>query len=146
MQIPQSSFHLALDLAIHLNWSAHTAIFTQEWQRRLQTTEVSGAQVEEHVVEAASIVLSTIEHLDDYTAHVLTDLYRLIGQLPAPTDKFLVGPLELRVEERQFAVSRQGGSEQVVVTYCLKIERYRYEVRQMLEEPLATSFVLNSSL
>ncbi len=73
------------------------------------------------------MVLSTIEQLDDRTAQVLTDLYRLSGQVPAPMDKFLVGPLELRVEERQFAVSHQGSNEQVVITYCLDIVRYRYE-------------------
>lgn len=82
------------------------------------------------MVEAASMVLSTIEQLDDYTAQALTDLYRLSGQLPAPTDKFLIGPLELRVEERQFAVSRQGGSEQVEITYYFDIMRYRYETAQ----------------
>jgi hypothetical protein len=82
------------------------------------------------MVEAASMVLATVEYLDEYATQVLTDLYRLSGQLPAPTDKFLVGPLELRVEERQFAVSRQEGGEQVAVTYCLDIIRYRYEAVQ----------------
>jgi hypothetical protein len=121
MPTPQAAFYLAPDLAIHLNWSAHTASFTQEWRHRLQVAEVSGAQAEEHVIEATSMVLSTVEQLDERTAQVLTDLYRLSGQLPAPTDKILVGPLELRVEGRQFEVGRSGGIEQVAVTYCLDI-------------------------
>ncbi|MGI4759823.1 MAG: hypothetical protein ACRYF0_03890 [Janthinobacterium lividum] len=146
MPTTQAAFYLAPDLAIHLIWSAHIASFTQEWRHRLQVAEVSCTQAEEHMIEAASMVLSTVEQLDERTAQVLTDLYRLSGQLPAPTDKLLVGPLELRVEERQFATSRQGGSEQVAVTYYLKIERYRYEVRRMLEEQLATSFAFNPSL
>lgn len=78
------------------------------------------------------MVLSTIEHLDDYTAQVLTDLYRLSGQLPALGDRLLVGVLVLRVEERQFAVNRQADTEQVAVTYCIDIVRYRYEAAQLV--------------
>lgn len=130
MPTPQAAFYLAPALAIHLNWSASTATFTQEWLHRLQVAEVSSVQAEEYVAEAASIVLSAVEHLDEYTAQVLTDLYNLSGLLPAPKDKLLVGPLELRVEERQFAVSSHGGSEHVAITYYLKIERYRYEAVQ----------------
>jgi len=72
------------------------------------------------------MVLSTIEHLDDYTDQVLTDLYRLSGQLPAPGDRLIVGPLVLRVEERQFSVSYSGGVEQGEVHYSLCVEKYRY--------------------
>jgi len=130
MPTPQTAFYLAPDLAIHLKWSAGVATFAQEWQRRLQAAEVSGAQTGEHLVEAASLVLSTVEHLDEYTARALADIHRFSGQLPAPMDKLLVGPLELRVEERQFAVGRQGGSEQVTVNYCFDIVRYRYEAME----------------
>lgn len=141
MPTPQASFYLAPDLAIHLNWSAHTAAFTQEWRHRLQVAEVSGTQAEEHVIEAASMVLATVEHLDDLTTQVLTDLYHLSGQLPAPKDKLLIGPLELRVEKRQFVVSHQEGIEQVAITYCIDIVRYRYEAAQLVSLP-AISFPL----
>lgn len=76
------------------------------------------------------MVLNTVEHLDDYTTQVLNDLYRLSGQLPAPTDKLIVGPLELRVDERQFAMNYQGDTEQVDITYYFDTVRYRYETAQ----------------
>lgn len=140
------SFQLTLDTTISLHWSARTATFAQEWQHRLQTTEVSGVQAEEHVIEAASMVLSAVEQLDDHTAQVLTALYRLNGQLPAPTDKLLVGLLELRVDERQFEVSSQGDNEQVVITYRLDIVRYRYGSQQAeVSKSLPVSHALQSS-
>lgn len=87
------------------------------------------------MVEAAPMVLNTIEHLDDYTTQVLNGLYRLSGQLPAPTDKLLVGPLELRVDERQFAMSYQGSNKQLDITYYFDIVRYRYETAQPMSLP-----------
>lgn len=121
-----SPFQPGPDLAVRLSWAAPTTAFVQDWQHRLQTAEVSGVQAGEHIVEAALMVLGTIEQLDSCTAQVLTDLYRLSGQLPALGDRLLVGPLELRVEERQFSVNRPGGIEQVQVRYCLCVEKYRY--------------------
>jgi len=126
----KTRYQLALNLELLLHWAAGTPAFVKEWQLRFQAAEQAATQVEEHIAEAASVVLGTIEQLDDRTAQVLTDLYRLSGQLPAPMDKFLVGPLELRVEERQFAVGRRGGAEQVAITYHLNIVQYRYEVAQ----------------
>jgi hypothetical protein len=140
----KTPYQLAPNLELFLHWAAGTPSFAKEWQLRFQAAEQAAKQVEEHIADAASVVLGTIERLDDRTAQVLTDLYCLSGQLPALMDKFLVGPLELRVEERQFAVGRRGGAEQVAVTYHLKIERYRYETRQQPEESLETPFTLNS--
>ena len=142
----KTRYQLAPNLELFLHWAAGTPAFAKEWQLCFQAAEQAATQVEEHIAEAVSVVLGTIEQLDDRTAQVLTDLYRLSGQLPAPIDKFLVGPLELRVEERQFAVGRRGGAEQVTVTYHLKIERYRYKTRQLPEESLATPFALSSLL
>jgi hypothetical protein len=140
-----TTFKLAPDLTIYLNWSASTAAFVQEWQHRLQLAEAQGGQVEEHLAEAASMVLSTVEQLHNYSAQVLADLYRVSGQLPALGDKLLIGPLELRIEERQFEVSHSGGIEQVAITYCFSIERYRYEAAQHV--PLAAAgFSLTSQL
>ena len=82
-------------------------------------------------MEAASMVLSTVEQLDERTTQVLTDLYRLSGQLLAPTDKILFGPLELRVEGRRFEVGNSGGIEQAAVAYCLNIVRCCYETVQL---------------
>ena len=140
----KTRYQLALNLELLLHWAAGTPAFVKEWQLRFQAAEQAATQVLEHIAEAASVVLGTIEQLDDRTVQVLTDLYRLSGQLPAPMDNFLVGPLELRVEGRQFAVGRRGGAEQMAVTYHLKIERYRYETRQQLEESLETPFTLTS--
>ena len=128
----QAVFPLTPNLTLTLGWAARTPAFVQEWQNRLQAAEQVSDQIGEHVVEATSMVLSTVEHLDERTAQVLTDLYRLSGQLPAPTDKLLVGPLELRVEERQFVVSHQKGIKQVAITYCIDIVRYRYEAAQLV--------------
>lgn len=72
------------------------------------------------------MVLGTIEQLNSCTAQVLANLYRLSRQLPALGDRLLVGPLELRVEGRQFLVSHPGGVEQVQARYSLCVERYRY--------------------
>lgn len=130
MPTPQTALYLAPDLAINLKWSAGVATFTQERQHRIQVAEVSGAQAKEHMMESASMVLGAVEQLSERTAQILTDLYRFRGQLPVPTDKILVGPLELRVEGRQFEVGHSGGIEQVAVAYCLNIVRYRYETTQ----------------
>lgn len=121
-----SFFQLGLGLVVHLSWAAHTTAFVQDWQRCLQATEVAGVQYEEHMVEAASMVMGTAEQLDSRTAQFLTDLYQLSGQLPALSDRLLVGPLELRVGERQFLTSHLGGVEQAQVHYSLCVERYRY--------------------
>lgn len=45
-------------------------------------------------------------------------------------DKFIVGSLELRAEERQLAVGRRSDAKQMASTYHLNIVRYRYEVAQ----------------
>jgi hypothetical protein len=131
------TFQLAPDLTINLNWSARTAAFVQEWQHRFQIAQVPNTQVEEHLIEAASMVLSTIEQLEAFSAQVLADLYCVSGQLPALGDKLLIGPLELRIEERQFEVSHARGIEQVAITYCFGIERYRYQAAQQV--PLAAA-------
>lgn len=122
-----SFFQPASAITVHLNWSTKTAAFVQEWQQRSHSLELPDAPSGDHLAEATSVVLGAVEQLDDHIAQALTDLYRVSGQLPTRGDKLLVGPLELRVEERQFEVTRLGGQEQVAVTYCLDIERYRYE-------------------
>lgn len=71
--------------------------------------------------------MSAVEQLDDNTMRILRHIYELSGQLPATTEKLFVGPLELRVEERQFAVSHQEGVKQLAITYHFDIVRYRYE-------------------
>jgi hypothetical protein len=119
----RSLFRLGPYLAVYLNWAAHTNAFVKELQRRLQTAEVAGTQAKEHMVEAASMVLGTIEQFDNCTAHVLTDLYRFSGQLPALGDRLLVGLLVLRVDERQFLANYPSGVEQVQVRYSLCVER-----------------------
>ena len=64
----QSSFQPSTDLVVVLTWAAHTTTFVQDWQRRLQAAETPGTHAEQHVLEAASMVLGTVEQLDTYAA------------------------------------------------------------------------------
>jgi hypothetical protein len=139
MTVPTAFLTPAPGLTVQLRWSAHTAVFIQQWQQRLRTAEVPIGQPEEHMAEAATQVLHKVEHLNDYTAQVLASLYQAGRQLPAPGDRLLVEPLVLRVEERQLAASHPGGNEQVDVTYCFTIERYRYEEQQPLSQQASAS-------
>lgn len=124
---PPAFYLLTLNTNVHIHWSARAAVFVHEWQCRLQTATVSGLQAGDHALEAASLVMSAVEQLDDNTMRILRHIYELSGQLPATTEKLFVGPLELRVEERQFAVSHQEGVKQLAITYHFDIVRYRYE-------------------
>jgi hypothetical protein len=137
---PPAFYLLTLNTNVHIHWSARAAVFVHEWQRRLQTATVSGPQAGDHVLEAASLVMSAVEQLDDHTAQVLRDIYRLSGQLPAVTERFFVGLLELRVEERHFVMSRQEGVEHLAITYYFDIVRYRYETIHALSFATADSF------
>ena len=139
MTVPNAFLTPVPGLTVQLRWSAQTAVFVQQWQHRLRTAKEPTEQLGEHLAEAAGQVIHTVEHLDDYTTQVLASLYRAGRQLPAPGDRLLVEPLVLRVEERQLATSHPGGNEQVDVTYCFTIERYRYEEQQPLNQQAPTA-------
>ena len=120
---------LAPDFFLAVRWSARIIDFVEKWERRQSQAHLKGPS--EFWSEAADDALDGVRQGHHLTQELVATTYRLSGVLPAPGDILLVGPLEIRVDQRHFTTRQAGGVDQAEVIIYLGVERYRYETQEV---------------
>jgi hypothetical protein len=146
MPSAEESLLLAPNFFLIVRWSARIVDFVEEWQKRQIQAPMKSPLA--FTSEAADVVLGGVEQGQHQAQELLATTYRLSGLLPAPGDILLVGPLEMRVDQRHFTTRQLGEVAQAEVVIYLGVERYRYESKMAADErqQLTTSSLFSSEL
>jgi len=129
MVLNQDSAFIAPNLALTVRWSPRVVDFVAEWES-LQARAHS-TPPHEHWGHAASAALSGVEQGLWMAHEALAVIHRLTHQLPEHGDLLLLGPLEVRVDQRHFLPRQAGGVSHAEVVYYLGVEKYRFQTEEV---------------